>query len=113
MSDAIMEARARIREGDRIATRWSSRPPFRRWSSVGDRDRRRVCALDAMLAKIADFMKMESMQPWRRFAAAIEPVLIVFWCRRRLITLSRWSRWTRTHLPRRPDETRRAMALPQ
>lgn len=78
MSDAIMEARARIREGDRIGDpliKSKLFPPMViHMISIGEESG----ALDAMLAKIADFYEDEVDAALASLAAAIEPVLIVF-----------------------------------
>jgi len=78
MSDAILEARARIREGDRIGDPLvKSRlfpPMVIHMISIGEESG----ALDAMLAKIADFYEDEVDAALASLAAAIEPVLIVF-----------------------------------
>ena len=78
MSDAIMEARARIREGDRIGDpliKSKLFPPMVvHMISIGEESG----ALDAMLAKIADFYEDEVDAQLSSLAAAIEPVLIVF-----------------------------------
>lgn len=78
MSDAIMEARARIREGDRIGeplVKSKLFPPMVvHMISIGEESG----ALDAMLAKIADFYEDEVDAALASLAAAIEPVLIVF-----------------------------------
>ena len=78
MSDAIMEARARIREGDRIGdplVKSKLFPPMViHMISIGEESG----ALDAMLAKIADFYEDEVDAQLASLAAAIEPILIVF-----------------------------------
>jgi len=78
MADAIMEARARIREGDRIGDPLvKSRlfpPMVIHMISIGEESG----ALDAMLAKIADFYEDEVDAALASLAAAIEPLLIVF-----------------------------------
>ena len=78
MSDAILEARARIREGDRIGdplVKSKLFPPMViHMISIGEESG----ALDAMLAKIADFYEDEVDAALSSLAAAIEPVLIVF-----------------------------------
>lgn len=78
MSDAIMEARARIREGDRIGDpliKSKLFPPMVvHMISIGEESG----ALDSMLAKIADFYEDEVDAALASLAAAIEPVLIVF-----------------------------------
>ena len=78
MSDAIMEARARIREGDRIGDpliKSKLFPPMVvHMISIGEESG----ALDSMLAKIADFYEDEVDAALASLAAAIEPVLICF-----------------------------------
>ncbi len=78
MSDAIMEARARIREGERIGEPLiKSRlfpPMVVQMISIGEESG----ALDAMLDKIADFYEDEVDAALASLAAAIEPVLIIF-----------------------------------
>lgn len=78
MSDAIMEARARIREGDRIGDpliKSKLFPPMVvHMISIGEESG----ALDSMLAKIADFYEDEVDAALATLAASIEPVLIVF-----------------------------------
>ena len=78
MSDAILEARARIREGDRIGdplVKSKLFPPMViHMISIGEESG----ALDAMLAKIADFYEDEVDAQLASLAAAIEPILIVF-----------------------------------
>jgi type IV pilus assembly protein PilC len=78
MADAIMEARARIREGDRIGDpliKSKLFPPMViHMISIGEESG----ALDAMLAKIADFYEDEVDAALASLAAAIEPLLIVF-----------------------------------
>jgi len=78
MSDAILEARARIREGDRIGDPLiKSRlfpPMVIHMISIGEESG----ALDAMLAKIADFYEDEVDAALASLAAAIEPMLICF-----------------------------------
>jgi type IV pilus assembly protein PilC len=78
MADAIMEARARIREGDRIGDpliKSKLFPPMVvQMISIGEESG----ALDSMLAKIADFYEDEVDAALASLAAAIEPVLIIF-----------------------------------
>jgi type IV pilus assembly protein PilC len=78
MSDAIMEARARIREGDRIGDpliKSKLFPPMVvHMISIGEESG----ALDSMLSKIADFYEDEVDAALASLAAAIEPVLICF-----------------------------------
>ncbi len=77
MADAIMEARARIREGDRIGDpliKSKLFPPMVvHMISIGEESG----ALDAMLSKIADFYEDEVDAALSSLAAAIEPLLIV------------------------------------
>lgn len=78
MSDAIMEARAKIREGERIGeplVKSGLFPPMVvQMISIGEESG----ALDSMLAKIADFYEDEVDAAVASLAAAIEPVLIIF-----------------------------------
>jgi len=78
LASAIMEARARIREGDRIGDplkRSGLFPPMVvHMISIGEESG----ALDAMLAKIADFYEDEVEQALAALTDAIQPVLIVF-----------------------------------
>ncbi|BDI32974.1 pilus biosynthesis protein PilC [Capsulimonas corticalis] len=78
MSDAIMEARARIREGDRIGdplVKSKLFPPMViHMISIGEESG----SLDAMLGKIADFYEDEVDAALASLAAAIEPLLICF-----------------------------------
>jgi type IV pilus assembly protein PilC len=78
LASAIMEARARIREGDRIGEplkRSGLFPPMVvHMISIGEESG----ALDAMLAKIADFYEDEVEQALAALTDAIQPVLIVF-----------------------------------
>lgn len=77
IADAVMEARARIREGDRIG------PPLEKSGlfppmvvhmiSIGEESG----ALDQMLSKVADFYESEVESTLQSLTAAIEPVLIV------------------------------------
>lgn len=77
ISDAIMEARNRIREGDRIG------PPLEKSGlfppmvvhmiSIGEESG----ALDSMLQKVADFYESEVESALASLTSAIEPVLIV------------------------------------
>lgn len=77
ISDAIMEARARIREGDRIGDplqRSKLFPPMVvQMISIGEESG----ALDPMLAKVADFYDAEVDAAVESLTAAIEPVMIV------------------------------------
>ncbi len=78
ISDAIMEARARIREGDRIGDpliKSKLFPPMVvQMISIGEESG----SLDAMLAKIADFYEDEVDAALAALAVAIEPLLICF-----------------------------------
>lgn len=77
IAEAVMEARARIREGDRIG------PPLERSGmfppmvvhmiSIGEESG----ALDQMLSKVADFYESEVESTLQSLTSAIEPVLIV------------------------------------
>lgn len=78
IADAVMEARARIREGDRIndpLEKSKMFPPMVvHMISIGEESG----ALDQMLSKIADFYEQEVDATLQSLTAAIEPVLIVF-----------------------------------
>ena len=78
ISDAIMEARARIREGDRIGDpliKSKLFPPMVvQMISIGEESG----SLDAMLGKIADFYEDEVDAALAALAVAIEPILICF-----------------------------------
>jgi type IV pilus assembly protein PilC len=78
LADAIMEARARIREGDRIGDPLRKSglfpPMVVHMISIGEESG----ALDAMLSKIADFYEDEVEQALAALTDAIQPVLIVF-----------------------------------
>ncbi|MER3473148.1 MAG: hypothetical protein C4335_03765 [Armatimonadota bacterium] len=77
IAEAVMEARARIREGDRIG------PPLEKSGmfppmvvhmiSIGEESG----ALDQMLSKVADFYESEVESTVQALTSAIEPVLIV------------------------------------
>jgi len=77
MSDAILEARARIREGDRIGDPMAKSklfpPMVVQMVSIGEESG----ALDSMLSKVADFYEDEVDAALDSLTAAIEPVLIV------------------------------------
>ncbi len=77
LSEAVMEARARIREGDRIADpleRSRQFPPMVvHMIAVGEESG----SLDFMLQKIADFYEGEVEATLASLTAALEPVLIV------------------------------------
>ena len=76
MQDAIMEARARIREGDRIGDPLKKSglfpPMVVHMITIGEESG----ALDQMLSKIADFYEDEVDAALAQLAAAIEPVMI-------------------------------------
>ncbi len=78
MSDAIMESRAKIREGERIGeplVKSGLFPPMVvQMISIGEESG----ALDSMLGKIADFYEDEVDAAVSALAVAIEPVLIIF-----------------------------------
>ena len=77
ISDAILEARARIREGDKIGeplARSKLFPPMVvQMISIGEESG----ALDPMLSKIADFYEDEVDAALASLTSAIEPVMIV------------------------------------
>jgi type IV pilus assembly protein PilC len=77
MSDAVMEARARIREGDRIGDPLEhSRlfpPMVVHMIGVGEESG----SLDFMLQKIADFYESEVEATLASLTAALEPIMIV------------------------------------
>lgn len=76
MSDAIMEARARIREGERVGEPLKKSglfpPMVIHMISIGEESG----SLDAMLSKVADFYEAEVEAALADLASAIEPVLI-------------------------------------
>lgn len=78
ISDAVLEARARIREGDRIGDplqRSNLFPPMVvQMISIGEESG----ALDPMLAKVAEFYESEVDAALASLTSAIEPVMIVF-----------------------------------
>ncbi|HEY3298196.1 MAG TPA: type II secretion system F family protein [Armatimonadota bacterium] len=78
MSDAILEARARIREGDRIGDPLKKSnlfpPMVVQMISIGEESG----ALDHMLGKVADFYEQEVDAAVESLTAAIEPLMIVF-----------------------------------
>jgi type IV pilus assembly protein PilC len=78
ISDAILDARARIREGDVISEplrKSKMFPPMVvQMIAIGQESG----ALDTMLMKIADFYEQEVDAALASLTAAIEPVLIVF-----------------------------------
>ena len=77
ISDAILEARARIREGDKIGeplARSRLFPPMVvQMITIGEESG----SLDPMLSKVADFYEDEVDAALSSLTAAIEPVLIV------------------------------------
>jgi type IV pilus assembly protein PilC len=77
MMNAIMEARARIREGDRVGEPLKKSglfpPMVVHMISIGEESG----ALDQMLAKIADFYEDEVEAALAQLASAIEPIMIV------------------------------------
>jgi type IV pilus assembly protein PilC len=78
IGDAIMEARARIREGDRIGyplQRSKMFPPMVvQMITIGEESG----SLDQMLEKIAEFYEQEVDAALASLTSAIEPVMIVF-----------------------------------
>ena len=76
MSDAIMEARARVREGDRIGEPLKKSglfaPMVVHMISIGEESG----SLDQMLSKVADFYEDEGEAALANLASAIEPVMI-------------------------------------
>ena len=77
ISDALLEARARIREGDRIAEPLGKSklfpPMVVQMISIGEESG----SLDPMLSKVADFYEDEVEAALASLTSAIEPVLIV------------------------------------
>lgn len=77
MSDAVMEARARIREGDRIGDPLEESrlfpPMVVHMIGVGEESG----SLDFMLQKIADFYEAEVEASLASLTAALEPIMIV------------------------------------
>lgn len=77
MSDAVLEARARIREGDRIGDPLEASrlfpPMVVHMIAVGEESG----SLDFMLQKIADFYESEVEATLASLTAALEPILIV------------------------------------
>lgn len=77
MSDAVLEARARIREGDRIGEPLEQSrlfpPMVVHMIGVGEESG----SLDFMLQKIADFYESEVEAALQSLTAAIEPIMIV------------------------------------
>lgn len=78
LSDAVMHARARIREGDRIGDPLKKSglfpPMVVQMISIGEESG----ALDSMLNKVSEFYESEVDAAIESLTAAIEPVLIVF-----------------------------------
>ncbi len=78
MSDAILDARARVREGDVISEPLKKSrmfpPMVVQMIAIGQESG----SLDTMLMKIADFYEQEVDSAIASLTAAIEPVLIVF-----------------------------------
>jgi len=77
MSDAVMEARARIREGDRIGEPLEQSrlfpPMVVHMIGIGEESG----SLDFMLQKIADFYESEVEATLASLTAALEPIMIV------------------------------------
>jgi type IV pilus assembly protein PilC len=77
IGDAILDARTRIREGDRIGDplqRSKMFPPMVvQMISIGEESG----SLDAMLTKVADFYEAEVDAALESLTAAIEPLMIV------------------------------------
>jgi type IV pilus assembly protein PilC len=77
MSDAVLEARARIREGDRIGEPLEQSrlfpPMVVHMIGVGEESG----SLDFMLQKIADFYESEVEATLQSLTAAIEPIMII------------------------------------
>ncbi|MBI3910173.1 MAG: type II secretion system F family protein, partial [Armatimonadetes bacterium] len=77
ISDAVMQARARIREGDRIGEPLQKSrmfpPMVVQMISIGEESG----ALDQMLTKVAEFYESEVDAAIEGLTAAIEPVMIV------------------------------------
>lgn len=78
MADAVLDARARIREGDRIGDPLEESrmfpPMVVHMIGVGEESG----SLDFMLQKIADFYEAEVEATLASLTAALEPILIVF-----------------------------------
>lgn len=78
MADAVLDARARIREGDRIGDPLEASKMFPpmvvHMIGVGEESG----SLDFMLQKIADFYEAEVEATLQSLTAALEPILIVF-----------------------------------
>jgi type IV pilus assembly protein PilC len=77
MADAVLEARARIREGDRIGDPLEQSrlfpPMVVHMIGVGEESG----SLDFMLQKIADFYEAEVEATLASLTAALEPIMIV------------------------------------
>jgi type IV pilus assembly protein PilC len=78
ISDAVLEARTRIREGDKIGDPLQKSKQFPpmvvQMISIGEESG----ALDQMLTKIAEFYEQEVDAALASLTSAIEPVMIVF-----------------------------------
>jgi type IV pilus assembly protein PilC len=78
VGDAVLEARARIREGDRIGDPLEQSrlfpPMVVHMIAIGEESG----SLDAMLSKVADFYESEVDTAIQSLTSIIEPVLIVF-----------------------------------
>jgi type IV pilus assembly protein PilC len=78
ISEAVLEARSRIREGDRIGDPLQKSkyfpPMVVQMISIGEESG----ALDQMLTKIADFYEQEVDTALASLTSAIEPIMIVF-----------------------------------
>ncbi|MCW5937083.1 MAG: type II secretion system F family protein [Fimbriimonadaceae bacterium] len=78
MADAVLDARARIREGDRIGDPLEASKMFPpmvvHMIGVGEESG----SLDYMLQKIADFYEAEVEAQLASLTAALEPILIIF-----------------------------------
>ena len=78
MADAVLDARARIREGDRIGDPLEASrmfpPMVVHMIGVGEESG----SLDFMLQKIADFYEAEVEATLQSLTSALEPILIVF-----------------------------------
>lgn len=78
MADAVLDSRARIREGDKIGDPLEASKMFPpmvvHMIGVGEESG----SLDYMLQKIADFYEMEVEATLASLTAALEPILIVF-----------------------------------
>jgi type IV pilus assembly protein PilC len=78
IGDAVLEARARIREGDKIGEPLQKSklfpPMVVQMISIGEESG----SLDPMLAKVAEFYEAEVDAALESLTAAIEPVMIIF-----------------------------------